>query len=102
MKMQVIGVKRIYGESSKTGSDFDMCSVMCIVPVETGKTKKVTIEGHGFEVAEIDLEPAALPQFAAVKFPAQVDLQTDQVFRRGKFETVCVGLVPPLAAVGSK
>lgn len=94
MKLNVIGVKRIFGES-KAGNDFDMCSVLCLVPIEATKGKKVTVQGHGMEVMEVELDPAAVVQFAQVKFPAMLELATDQRPMRGELKTVCTGLVSP-------
>ena len=101
MKMHVIGVKRVSG-LSKAGNDFDMCSVLCLVPIETGSHGKVAIEGYGSELAEIGCESKAVSQFSKLKLPAEVDLLTEQRFFRGKFETVVVGVANPLSAVGAK
>lgn len=92
MKITVLGVKRIFGTSSKTGNDFDMCNVCCQVPVQTGSGKATKVEGYGFEVAEIPLDPAALPQFAKVNFPALLDVETDSRPYMGKLETFVTGI----------
>lgn len=92
MKLHVLGVKRISGTSSKTGNEFDMCNLVGIVPVQTGGGKSTRVEGYGFETAEVPLEPEALPQFAGIKFPAQLDLETDSRPYMGKLETVVTGI----------
>ena len=102
MKQQVIGVKRVHGKS-KVGNQFDMCSLLCVVPVEPGTHGEVQIEGHGSEVAEMVMDAKAVPQFAFLK-PGQVcevDLVTDQRFFRGKFETVVVGVAKPQPVAAS-
>lgn len=101
MKMQIIGVKRIEGNAKESGNPFDICRIFCMVPIEVGGFGKVRIAGHGFEMAEMELDPAALGFFANLKFPVQVDLETNQKFFRGKFETIVTGLVagPSIAAV---
>lgn len=72
MKLNVLGVKRISGTSSKTGNDFDMCNLLGIVPVQTGGGKAVRIEGYGYEVAELPLDQSALALFAGIKFPSSL------------------------------
>lgn len=92
MKLHVLGVKRIHGTSSKTGNDFDMCNIVGIVPVQTGSGKSTKVEGYGYETAELPLDPEAIPQFATVKFPAQLDLETDSRPYMGKLETFVTGV----------
>lgn len=92
MKLQVLGVKRISGKSSKTGNDFDMCNLIGVVPVQTGTGKSTAIVGYGFETAEVPLDPEALPQFSAVKFPTLLDLETDSRPYMGKLETFVTGI----------
>lgn len=93
MKLNVLGVKRISGTSTKTGNDFDMCNVFGIVPVQTGGGKTTKVEGYGFEVAELPLDPSALPAFASVKYPMVLELQTDSRPYMGKLETFVTGIV---------
>lgn len=90
-KMMVTGVKRMVGRS-KEGNDFDMCRAFVLVPVENGGSAKIQISGHGFEVGELELDPAGLPAFTGVKFPCELDLVMDQKFTRGEFRTVCIGV----------
>lgn len=99
MKLNVLGVKRISGQSSKTGNDFDMCNVFGIVPLQTGGGKSVKVEGYGYEVAELPLDPAALALFASVKFPQILDLETDSRPYMGKLETFVTGINTPASNV---
>lgn len=92
MKLNVIGVKRIKGTSSKTGNDFDMCRLFALVPI-TPASGKTTIEGFGFELAEMELEHSALSSFSRVSFPALLELTTDTRPYMGKLETVVTGFV---------
>jgi hypothetical protein len=99
MKLNVLGVKRISGTSSKSGNEFDMCNVLGIVPVNTGGGKSVKVEGYGYEVAELPLDPSMLHVFAGIKFPAVLDLETDSRPYMGKLETFVVGILPGSSAV---
>lgn len=97
MKLNVIGVKRIQGKSSKTGNDFDMCRIFALVPISplSGKTN---IQGFGFELAEMELDPEALLSFSRVSFPAMLELQTDTRPFMGKLESVVTGFTPVSAS----
>jgi len=93
VKFMIVGVKRIEGTAKASGQPFDMCRAYCLVPIEasSGKTK---VSGHGLEVAELELLPEALPAFAGMKFPAEVELKIEQKFVFGEFRSVVVGLDP--------
>jgi hypothetical protein len=102
MKFHVIGVKRIEGTAKASGNPFDMCRLFCLVPIEIG-AGKTKVSGFGMEVAEMELEPEALQQFAGLKFPADVELRIDQKFVFGEFRSVVTGLegqAKPLQKVG--
>jgi len=101
MQHHVIGVKRIEGISSeaKGSNPFDMCRLYALVAIEQSDGKRVKVVGYGLEVGEMDLDPAALPEFAKISLPAKLDLKTEQVFRMGEFRTVVVGFEPVKAAV---
>lgn len=96
MKLNVIGVKRIKGTSSKTGNEFDMCRLFALVPI-TPAGGKTLIQGFGFELAEMELDPSALESFRGVSFPAELELTTDTRPFMGKLETVITGFVSPAA-----
>lgn len=100
MKTMVLGVKLVSGVSTKSGSpqNFEICTVLTMSKVEKVTTEKVTVRGFGFEVSEIRLAPDALEQFASVKFPASLDLETDMVNFRGKLEPIVTGVKVPAAA----
>lgn len=95
LKMQVVGVKVINGLTKANNSPFEISRLFCLVPIETGKFSTITVAGHGFELAEIEFDPASLPQFVGMKFPLTLELLTSQVFSRGKFETIVTGFSLP-------
>jgi hypothetical protein len=98
MLFQVVGVKRIVGIAKASGNPFDMCRLYALVPIESG-AGKITVTGSGFEVGEMDLDPDAMPAFAAVTLPARLELKTEQAFRMGEFRTVVTGFEPIKSAV---
>lgn len=93
MKLQVMGVKRVKGTSSKTGNDFDICRLFALVPV-TPASGKTLIQGFGFELAEMELAPECLPSFGRLTFPVELELQTDTKPFMGKLESVVIGFTP--------
>lgn len=99
MKFQAIGVKTMSGISKKSGSAYQMGMVYGYAPIEEVQKEAFEIVGYGFEPAELQLDPACIEQFKDVKFPAQLELETDVIARMGKFETVVIGLKAKPAAV---
>lgn len=99
MKLQVQGVKRVIGTAKATGQPFDMCTLFAMVPIETVSSAKITVQGAGFELAEINLDADSLPQFLGLSYPLVLDLVTDSRPYRGKFETVVTGFHPIVAKV---
>lgn len=98
MKITVLGVKTVSGTAKESGNPFNICRLLAMSPIENGGGKNVNVTGYGFELAEIELDPTAFPAFRDVKFPAQLELETDVRPFRGKLETLVVGFKP----VGSK
>lgn len=99
MKISVIGVKIVAGISKESQQPFEISRLLCMVPIESGKFKSVTIKGYGYELAEMELDPACMSMFQSVKFPASMELTTEQRFYRGKFETVVNGFNKDLQKV---
>jgi len=93
MKLNVLGVKRVKGKA-KSGSDFDMCRLFAMVPIDPVHSEKIDITGSGFELAEMELDPAALLSFSSLTFPVEIELQTDTRPYRGKLESVVTGFLP--------
>jgi hypothetical protein len=92
MKFFAAGVKVLSGESKKSGADFEMSMIFGLAPVENFQKGKLQAVGYGYEPMEIQLDPDAIDQFKSVKFPAELDLETDAVPRFGKYETVVIGI----------
>jgi len=101
MKLQVIGVKRVAGTAKATGAPFDMCTLYAITPIENVNNGKLTVQGGGFELTEIALDPEALPSFQSLKFPCALELSTDIRPYRGEFQAVVVGFTPAARAVAN-
>lgn len=103
MKTQVLGVKRMHGTAKESGNPFDMASIFVIVPIEPTNSAKFSIEGFGYEVGEMPLEPEALKQFENFKFPCAIELTLEPVLYKGKISQVVTGTtsVPPVKSVSN-
>lgn len=95
MKVTVIGVKRVKGVSAKNGSDFDMGMVMVLAPIDPVNNAKLQVSGHGYEVAEMALDPQAVEQFSGMRFPSEIELLTEARARQGQYVTYVVGVARP-------
>jgi hypothetical protein len=74
MKVTVLNAQRARGVSAKNNSEYDICTVAFGTPVQTVHRDNRQVVGYGLNAQEIGLDPAALPQFAKLNFPCEVDL----------------------------
>ena len=95
MKIQVLGVKRMSGQAKASGNQFEMASLLAIVPIENVSTAKFSIEGYGYETGEMLLDPECLEQFKAFKYPCALELDMELVNYRGKISQVVTGTSTP-------
>lgn len=95
MKIQVLGVKRMHGTAKESGNQFDMASLYAVLPIEQLSGAKFSVEGFGYEVGEMPLEPAAIKQFENFKFPCALELTLDAVLYKGKISQVVTGTTTP-------
>jgi hypothetical protein len=107
MQMHVLGCKRVKGVAKASGNDFDMNMLIVRVPIETRKPtekSKLLVDGAGYETADVEMAPEALPAFLALqgKYPLDLELLMDQRFFMGQFKTFVVGhgQQQPLKKVG--
>lgn len=92
MKLHVIGVSRMTGTAKASGKPYDMAKLLCLQDVQIADKENYQRDGYGFEVCEVDMDPAVLTQFSQVKFPAMLECRTDNVMRFGKMQSLVVGL----------
>jgi len=92
MRVQAIGVKRMSGIGKESGKPFDFSRLTILRPLEAAATEKFQLAGYGFETSDLDLANDAMPQFAQVKFPANLDLVVDTVPGRSGLRSVVVGI----------
>jgi len=97
MKAICAGVTRQHGNSKKTGKPYDMARVIILQPVEVVANVDFSREGHGYQAVEIDLDAGALPRFASVKFPCELELTTTDRIFMGRIQTVITGYTPSAA-----
>lgn len=92
MRVQAIGVKRMSGIGKESGKPFDFSRLTILRQIEVAATDKFQLTGYGYETSDLDLANDAMPQFAQVKFPANLDLVVDTVPGRSGLRSVVVGI----------
>ncbi len=90
MKVLVCGVARISG-LSKFGSQFDMCMLKALRPIESFDNGKIACRAYGFESVDLSLDPDCLPQFSELRFPTMLDLRLEDKLTRKGIESFVVG-----------
>lgn len=72
------------GVGKDSGRPFDFTQLSILKAIEIHAGEKFSIQGYGYETSDIDVSNEALPKFAGIKFPANLDLVVDtQPGRRG-------------------
>lgn len=92
MRVTAIGVKRMSGVGKDSGRPFDFSRMTILRQMEVVAGEKFQLSGYGYETADLDVENEALPQFAQIKFPAQLDLVVDTVPGRNGLRSVVTGI----------
>lgn len=92
MRVTAIGVKRMSGVGKGSGRPFDFSRMTILRQMEVVAGEKFQLSGYGYETADLDVENDAIPQFAQIKFPAQLDLVVDTVPGRNGLRSVVTGI----------
>lgn len=95
MKATLLNVSKVWGVSKKTGNEYEMWQAAMIVPLEQVRSASYNVHGYGLDVQTIGIDSAILEQFAGMKFPAEVDLETDVRPQFGRMETFVTGIRRP-------
>lgn len=95
MKMQVLGVKRMNGIAKESGDPFDMATLFGILPIEQVTSAKFSVQGYGYEIGEMVLDPDALKQFEHFKYPCLLELDLEPINYKGKITQIVVGTSTP-------
>lgn len=91
MKANIIGVTRMAGTAKKTGRPYDMARVYVLQPTDVVANDSFTKTGYGYVSAELECRPDAVARFADLKFPATVELITENDMQFGRIITVVTG-----------
>jgi hypothetical protein len=95
MKLLVVGVQRISGKAKKPPhGDYDFARLLVLSPIKARSGADYSVVGAGWEAQEMACEPAAVSQFTSLKFPSEMDVETEaRPGAGGKgFEVWVVGL----------
>jgi hypothetical protein len=74
MKVMVLSAQRARGVSAKTQADYDICTVVYAMPVQSVQRPTRQVTGYGYDTQEMQLDPAALAQFSKAVYPCVLDL----------------------------
>lgn len=74
MLVTVINAQRARGTSSRTGAEYDICTITFGTPVQTLQRENRQVVGFGLQTQELGLDPECLGQFQKIDFPADLDL----------------------------
>lgn len=80
------------GVGKDSGRPFDFSRITILRQMEVFSGEKFQLSGYGYETSDLYVENDALPQFAQVKFPAQLDLVVDTVPGRNGLRSVVTGI----------
>lgn len=94
MKVLVLGVVRMSGTSTKTGTPkpYDMTRITYAVPVVPVQTENRNFQGYGYEIQDLDLNPQALPMFKDIQLPKTLDLDV-QPNPSNLRRNICQGII---------
>lgn len=92
MQVIVFGVLSMVGRAKKTGSDYSIRRAMVGSPIQAKATSDYNRQGYGYETTEVEVDEAAMPQFAGHQYPCVLDLKTDMRPIGGKLVPVVVGV----------
>jgi len=89
MKALVINAKKTHGKKKSDGTPYEMYVVTIGLPFRNVSMGNYNIEGYGYDVAELPLDPNILSKFQSLKEPGFLELVTDSVIMFGEIrETV--------------
>lgn len=92
MQVTVLGVRRMQGVGKASKQPYDMAALLVMQPIRPFSKEGLNISGYGFEPSEVSLKTDALEQFAGLKFPVTLDVETDMENRGGKLQAIVTGL----------
>lgn len=92
MQVTVLGVRRMQGVGKVSKASYDMATLLVMQAIRPFAKEGLNISGYGFEPSEVSLKPESLEQFATLKFPCVLDVETDMENRGGKLQPVVTGI----------
>lgn len=99
MVKSVTRSKGISFKKNPNGTDYDICTVNCLSPLQTRDWKKEdgsgSLTGYGAQDYELPLDASAMSQFAGFDYPIELDLATDDRIMFGRMTSVVVGIKTP-------
>ncbi len=98
MKTLVTGIVRRAGTSKKSNQPYDFTVLIGLRAIEQVNKENRIQHGHGYEPIEIQATSDAVESFAGIKFPAELELETEAKPGRNGLELVVTSLKGKAAA----
>lgn len=95
MKAIVMNAKQVMGKKKSDGSPYEMYVVTVALPLRPFSSANYNMQGFGYDVAELPLDPAAYPKFSVLKEPQVLDLKMETVILFGEIKDTVVDFVKP-------
>lgn len=87
----VLSAYKMNGLSKASNSPFEMHKLTILVPAENVSSQKFNKLAYGYEVLDLDIEPASFPKFSVLTYPCAVTINLEQLPRGGKLQSVVTG-----------
>lgn len=88
MKLTIQGFEILAGKSSKTGKDYDMSRIHCVIPLQETATAK------GWAGTTYQISAHLVEQIKELSMPLQVEVEMQDVMRFGRREQHIVSIHP--------
>lgn len=92
MKLQVCGARIQSGKAKESGKPYEMSRLFTLTPIKPGTMGAMTVEGAGFEVAEVEATAEVVRALASVKYPVLVEVEMTPRTMGGKTSFCVTGV----------
>lgn len=96
MKVLVLNAKRVHGSKKSDGKPYEMYELTISLPIRPVSQGSYNMEGYGYDVATLPLDPAAFPKFAPVLTqPKVLELIKEPMIMFGELKDTVIGFNDP-------
>lgn len=96
MKVLVLNAKRTYGQKKSDGKPYEMYELAVALPLRPVNQGNYNMEGCGYDVATLPLDPSAFQKFASVLTqPKVLELIKEPMIMFGELKDTVIGFNDP-------